>query len=127
MSDLSAIGLILGTFIVGFVAANYVIKIVNDRYDEVILGVIDGVPASAKHRTLMLYSQCLPTQSSLAAFTVVGALAYFRAAEEIADTSVRGVAYLCAGLSAWGAIMFVVLGFSHLLYAASILRETKRD
>ena len=127
MSDLSAIGLILGTFIVGFVAGNYVIKIVNDRYDEVIFGVIDGIPASLSHRTFMLYSQCLPTQSSLAAFSVVGAVAYFRVAEEIADTSVRGVAYLCAGFTAWAAIMFVVLGFNHLLYAASILRETKRD
>ena len=127
MSNLSAIGLILGTFTVAFVAVNYVGKIVNDRFDEVLLGVIDGVPVSAKHRTLMLYSQCLPTQSSVAAFCVIGALAYLRLAEEIADPSVRGVAYICAGLSVWAAIMLVALGFNHWLLAASTLRQTKPD
>ncbi len=127
MSNISVIGLILGTTTATFVAVNYVTKIMNERMDEVVTGVVKGIPVSAKHRSAMLYNQWLPQNAALMAFVLIAGVAYVRIAQEIGSAEVRSITYLFAGLCVWAALMFLILGASQLLYCASVLREAKRD
>ena len=127
MSNLSSIGLILGTAIALFAVVNYAIKMVNERMDEVVTGVVKGIPVSAEHRSRMLHNQWLPQNASLAAFVLAAAIAYDRLAQEISSAAIRSTAYLFAGLSGWVAFMFLILGGSQFLYCLSVLREARRD
>lgn len=127
MSNISAIGLIMGTGIALFVGVNYVVKIANERLDEVVTGVVKGMPVSAKHRSIMFYNEWLPTMSSLSAFSLLAALLYLGIAREMSSVEVRWLAYIVAGFMGWASIMFLIFGASSMLHCVSVLRETKRD
>ncbi len=66
MSDATAVFLMLGSYTMIFLVGMYVTKIANDRMDEILIGVVQGLAVSRKHRSVMLYNQWLPIMSALA-------------------------------------------------------------
>jgi hypothetical protein len=127
MSNLNAIGLILVTLIAGSFFLTYASNTINKRADMIIVGVVEGVPVSTKHRYLMLYHIYLSQLGGVIAVSIVIAVGCLQIADSVTNSDVTMLAYLVAGLGAFAAVYGLVLGTSYFIYCLQLLRETKRE
>jgi hypothetical protein len=127
MSDVTAVFAMLGTYLAMYLIGMYVTKMANDRMDEILIGVVQGLAVSEKHRSMMLYNQWLPLMSGLAAGSMVLAVGYLQVAPLVAGDGARLLAHLLAALSGWSFFMFLFLGASTGLQCMSVLRQVKRN
>ena len=128
MWNLIAIALVLVVTIAAYVIAMWVTTVTNRRSDEILYGVVDGVPASTKDRWLLLFTQWLPYAVFLIAFLLICAVGNIQIARCVDDPRVQLLGYMCAGFLAMGGFFWLLLGcgfvFPHMF---SALRRSVRD
>ena len=127
MSNLTAIALIAAISIAG-----YFVVLTGDRWthrrgDVLATGLMNGVPMSAKHRWLLLFSNWLPNALGLATFSLVVGLALVAVAREANDSFIQFIAYLSAIGFGMGFAFWLILGTSWFVHYLSVLRETEAD
>jgi hypothetical protein len=127
MSNLNAIGLILATLIAGSFFLIYASNTINKRADMIVVGVVEGVPVSTKHRYLMLYHVYLSQVGGVIAISIVIAVGCLRIADSVTNSDVTMLAYLVAGLGAFAAVNWLFLGTSYFIHCAQVLRDDRRD
>jgi hypothetical protein len=127
MWNLIAIALILVVTISVYFIAMWVTKMTNDRGDEILHGVVKGVPASTKDRWLMLFTQWLPYAVFLTAFLLIAAVGNVQIARTVEDPRVQLLGYMCGGFLAMGGLFWLLLGCGFVfLNMVSTLRQTTR-
>ena len=127
MSNLSAIGLILSTAIIGYVVIIYASNALSKHVDIVVTGVAEGVPMSTKHRHLKLSHMYVSQLGALVGIAMILAFGFVKIADSVTDSGVRTLAYLVAGLAAFAAVQWFVLGISYLIYCLQVLRQAQSD
>ncbi|NNE20397.1 MAG: hypothetical protein HKN10_18175 [Myxococcales bacterium] len=127
MSDLAALLSILVVVIVTFFGSYWVNKMINERGDEILSGVVSGIPQTAKTRWLMLFTQWLPYTVFFIAFLLVVGVGFLEVAREIEHPRVELVGYMCATLCMGGAAFWSILGFFLFAHMLSVLRTDARS
>jgi predicted secreted protein len=117
---------ILAVIITLFFGSVWVSKTINDRQDEILTGVVKGVPVSTKYRWIMLFTNWLPFVVFLVAFLFVMALGLLELARGAEDERIRLLGYACAVLPTSGAAFWSILGVIEFSNMLSALRDTTR-
>ena len=127
MSDLAALLSILVTVIVTFFGSYWVNSVINDRGDEILSGVVKGIPVSTRTRWLMLYTQWLPYTAFFIVFLSVIGLGFLEVGREIEHPRIKLVGYMCATMCAGGAAFWGILGSFLFANMFSAIREATRS
>jgi len=128
MWNLIAIALVLAVTIATYLIAMWVTKMTNDRGDEILYGLVKGVPTSIKDRWLMLFTQWLPYAVFLVAFLWITAVGNIQIARSVDDPRVQLLGYMCAGFLAMGGLFWLLLGCGFMfLNMVSALRQVGRE
>jgi predicted secreted protein len=126
MPNLTLLSILALTVSVGFLAFT-VSKMINDRNDEILTGVVKGIPVSTKYRWLMLFTNWLPFVVFLIGFLIVTALGALELSRGTDDARVTVLGYMCAVLMGGGAAFWSILSvFVTFPNMASALRDTSR-
>jgi hypothetical protein len=124
MSNLSTIGMILALAIVAYAIVIYASNELAKIVDTILAGVVEGVPMSKKNRQLKLYHIYVGQLGAVIAISMIMAFGFVRIAENATGSGARTLAYLCAGLGAFAALQWFVLGISYLLHCMRVLHQT---
>lgn len=111
---------ILAVMIAVFFGGMWLSRMINERGDEILFGVVNGIPASSKDRWLMLITNWLPYTVFLIVFLLIMALGVLELARGAEEPRVRLVGYICATAAAGAALFWSVLGsflFANMLSA----------
>jgi len=127
MSNLNAIGLILVTLLAGGALIIYLARTANKRLDAVLTGVVDGIPASLKHRQLMLYNMYFQYLGGIIALSIIIALGFVQMADNVSDPGIKNLAYAAAVLAGFPGFNWLILGTSAGFYSARVLRRAEAD
>jgi hypothetical protein len=127
MSNLSAIGLILSTAIIAYVGIIYTSNALGKHIDSVVIGVAEGVAMSMKHRYMKLFLMYVSQMGAVVGIAMILAFGFMRIADSATDSGVRTLAYLVAGLAAFTAVQWLVLGIAYLIYGLQVLRQAQAD
>jgi hypothetical protein len=100
---------LVALFVAGHVLLMWIVRITNERGDEIRSGVVKGNRTPKRTRMLMLYTQYLPYCVFGWSYIVIIALGFLITARGIEERSVRVFAYLCATHFAFSALFVGVL------------------
>jgi hypothetical protein len=117
---------ILALMMVFYYGVMWVTKIVNERGDEILYGVVKGVPVSTKNRWTMLVANWFPWVVFLIAFIGVMTVGILEIAQAAEAPRVRFFGYMCVTLCAGGAVFWLALGYVLFRNMVSTLRDTTR-
>jgi hypothetical protein len=127
MSEFTAVMFILATYGLLILCTTFLYIQALRRKDQIVTGIVDGVPVSMKHRWIMLFFEFIGYGNIVVILHGVFAIGYFRAASIVSDSVVGGVAFLCGAAAVFGAgatfFPAVVLAF----YLVSVLRQAEAD
>jgi hypothetical protein len=126
MSNFTAILLTLATLGLMVLCLGVFYTRAHLRMDEIVTGVVNGVPISTKYRWLMLLNDFLGYAITCVLLLSIFGFGYLRAAGVVGNPSVESVAFFCGTACAWGAVTVGVFSASLVFYMVSVLRETKR-
>lgn len=124
MSDSLVLPLILVLTMSGYTILMWVVRMTNKRGDQILTGVVEGVPASQKTRSLILFTQYLPYSAFGAAFVAIIALGIREMAAGAEDARVRLIGYMCSVLFATSAIFIAILVPFLFFHIRSAVRES---
>jgi len=127
MSNLNAIGLILAILIATSFVTAYATRCAHLRSDGISTGMVRGVAISAKARLMILFQEWVPMAVGIAVFDLIIALGLIQIAENLADTDVKALAWLCAVLAGFGCAGWLVQGTLYFTSWLSILRQAEAD
>lgn len=127
MSNLSAIGLILGVLIAGTLVMAVATHIVHLRGDAITTGVVRGVSVSIKERWMILFVDWIPASVAMGVFGLILALGHIAIAENVVDRNTQILAWLCAALAGFASAFWFILGTSYLIHCVATLREAERS
>jgi len=96
MSDSIALLTILALFMTTYVILMWVVRLTNERGDEIVAGVVKGIPTPRKTRSLMLYTQYLPYCAFGLAFLTIMGLGILEIARGVEAPRVSLIGYMCA-------------------------------
>jgi hypothetical protein len=126
MSDFTTILLTLAIFGLMIICMVPLMKSGHQRMDQIVTGIVDGVPVSKKYRWLMLfYGFWADVLVGMILVTIFGT-GFHKAADVAANPGVEALANFCA--ISCGALIasFLVLCLALTYYMGSVVRETKR-
>ncbi len=126
MSDRTTLGLILVLTVGGQLSFFLSIARLKQWVDEIATGVVNGVPVSLRHRSMMLWTTYMPLNFFVGVYLLLLAIGYVLLAQSIADPSARFLGYLIAGFSGLSFLGMMSLGTMQLIYLLSVLRNTER-
>ena len=126
MSDLADIVLMLATLLLGAVAMNLFVRRIHQRCDEIATGFANGRPVSVQYRWTLLYHDYVGNGFGLVAILAATAAAFVLASRVVVNPDVKTAAYLCAGVSGWGALAIVVMLVAWIFRLVSILRQAEQ-
>jgi type IV secretory pathway TrbD component len=127
MSDLTAIVLMLAAFGLATASVPFYLARMYKRSDDIVTGIVDGVPISRKYRWLLLFNDYLGVSFGLTFIMCIWVVGFLAASEAASDPNVRTVAYFCAGMAGWAATFNLLLGTSWVVHFVSVLRKAKAD
>jgi hypothetical protein len=127
MSDFTAILLTLATFGLMMLCVVLLFIVAHRRMDEIVLGVVNGVPISTKYRALLLFYDYLGYVALGLILLSIFATGFHEADDVVANSSVGALANFCAIVCVVIAIAIVILATVMFFHMLSVLRETKRD
>ena len=123
MSSLVTILAILATFGLMMLALERFFTRAHTRMDEIVTGVVNGVPAPLRYRWLLLaYDYTAYWAPSVVLLGVFGT-GYLGAAKVVDDSSLATLTYLCGATCLWGAVGVVVFVAAWIVYMISVLRQ----
>jgi len=126
MSDLTDIVLMLAALILGAIATNLYVRRMHQRCDEVATGFANGRPISVQYRWSLLYHDYVGNGFGVAFILAAVAAGFVLASQVVGDPNAKNVAYLCAGVSGWGAIANLLMVSAWIVRLVSILRQAER-
>ena len=126
MAEPTIVVAILGSFALMVLSMAYLFVQAHIRKDQIVTGVINGMPVSAKHRWIMLFFDFLGYANACVVLLGVFAYGYFRVASALGDSLTGDVALLCGVAAAFGvgAVLFPVIIL--VFYMASVIRSEDR-
>jgi hypothetical protein len=127
MSTFQALALILGTMAFGIHVIMGISKMVESTSLVIVTGVHKGLPLSTEYRWMMLWNFYTPTLLTGAALAAGGAFALAQVGKNVADPTVRTLAFVCAGGASLSSLLWVLGGINGVLYIASVLRKATRN
>jgi len=127
MPYLNAIGLILAILIATMFVTFYATKCTHIRSDGISTGVVRGVAISAKARLMILFQEWLSMAAAIAVFDLIVALGFVKIAGKAADADIGVLAWLCAVLTGFGCIGWLVQGSIFFTSWLPILRQAEAD
>ena len=127
MSDSTATAVALAIGVAAYVAIIYASNWLSRHVDVIVTGVADGVPMSTRHRYLKLHYIYLGQLGAVIAICMIFAFGFVRFASTVDDPGMRTLPYLLAGLAAFGAVQWLIMGASYFVYCLRILREERRE
>ena len=127
MSDLTDIVLMLAILLLASVSTNLFVRRLHQRCDEVATGFASGRPISVQYRWTLLYHDYVGNGFGVAFILAAVAAGFVLASQVVGHPNVKNVAYLCAGVSGWGAIANVLMVSAWIVRLVSILRQAEAD
>jgi hypothetical protein len=127
MSDATALALICANLFPGFFCSQYVLKIANDAFVGIAMGVHQGVPVSRTLRGISLYQAYVGYLLGVVTIMSLMAVLNWCIADLVDDGLVQTAAYLASVTTATGAIGVALNGTSAVVYAQRLLREARPD
>jgi hypothetical protein len=127
MSDLTAIVLILASHGLLILCTIFLYNRSLRRKDEIVAGVVRGLPVSTKERWNMLIFEFVGYGNIVMVQHGVFAFGYFRAASVAGNPAVGGVALLCGWAALFGLAATLVPGIALTSHLVSILRQAEAD
>ena len=127
MSNLTSILLMLATFGFMLLVLALFFTRAHERMDEIVTGVVNGVPVSTRYRWLLLLYDYLGYALACVVLLSVFGIGFFSAADGLTDPRLETLAYFCGSASAWGAVGVVVFVAAWVFYMVSLLRREKRN
>ncbi len=127
MSNEHAIALIAAYFFPGVYIYLLLDRMIKDRENEIVTGVVRGVGVSTVYRRFSLYAHWGATVILRLGFLFPLIVAYLVTAENVDDEGVKLVAYMAAFYTAiglLGAMSVAVMGYVHCV---SVLRQAEAD
>ena len=82
---------------------------------------------SMKHRYMKLFVMYVSQMGAVVGIAMILAFGFMKIADSVTDSGVSAVAYLVAGLAAFTAIQWLVLGISYLIYGLQVLRQAESN
>lgn len=125
MSNLNDLALIIATFISGIFLVVYVTKHQNEAGNDVLLGVVRGVPISTETRWILLFQVFVSMAGAILLVDFFLTFAFLKIAGRVVE-DLRWLAYLGAGIAGLGFVLQLAFGTSAFFKYASILRRTTR-
>jgi predicted secreted protein len=126
MSNLNDLALIIATFISGIFLIVYITKHQNEAGNDVLLGIIRGVPISTEARWIILLQVFVSLAGAILLVDFFLTFALLKIAGRV-DEDLRWLAYLGASITGLGFVLQLSFGTSAFFKYASILRRTTRD
>jgi hypothetical protein len=117
---------ILAVTMTGYFSCMWVTKMISQRGDDILSGIIKGVPVSTKDRRLMLFTDWLSWVALQIALLVILGLSLLEMARGAEEPSVELIGFMCATLCAFGATFWSILGSVLFANMMSVLRKTTR-
>jgi predicted secreted protein len=127
MSDSTTIALIIASFFPGTFAIFYISKMTNDVGNEIVTGVIRGIPISTKARWLVLHQTWVGYVLGAVGCGVMIAALNVQIAAHATDAGIQTLAYMAAFFGAFAAIIWVLGAVSGFIYYRSVLRQAEAD
>jgi hypothetical protein len=106
---------------------SYLDRFVQALSDRIVTGVIQGVPVSAEHRSMLLNTRWLPAATAVLAYTIAMAIAWGVIDRNIDAQGVGLFVAVVRFLLLITAVAWVVLGPFWYFHLASILRQAEAD
>jgi hypothetical protein len=122
MSNTITVALFLAIAMATYAIGMWVTRATNERGDEVLTGVVKGIPVSVTARWLMLL-QWFAYASFLVGFLLIIFLGLLEMAHWVEEPRVSFVGYMCATMAAGGAVYWAVLGVFIFANLRSAIRE----
>jgi hypothetical protein len=127
MSDLTAVVAILATLLAAYWIAMYATDFCTRRGDQVISGVVEGVPMSKKARWMAIYCQWLPSAAFLVGFLLLVGVGLAQIAKGIDNHELTTFARVCGGFFALGGVFWALLGAFYLAHMVSAVRGVRAE
>ena len=127
MSNLNAIGPILATAVIAYVGIIYTSNALGKHMDSVVVGIAEGVPMSMQHRYMKLFVMYVSQMGAVVGIATILAFGVMKIADSVTDSGVSTLAYLVAGLAAFTAVQWLVLGMVYLTYGLQVLRQAEAE
>jgi hypothetical protein len=122
-SSLAATLAILATFGLMLIALAMFFTRAHTRMDEVVTGVVNGVPVPLRYRWLLLAYDYTAYWMTCVVILGVFGTGYLGAAKVADDSSIATLTYLCGATCLWGALAVVVFVAAWIVYMISVLRQ----
>jgi hypothetical protein len=127
MSDTAALALLIASIFPGAFVFFYSSKMATDAGNEVLTGVIRGMPISTKVRWLFLHQKYVGYVLGTVSVGILMAAVNVQIAAHAPDAAIRTVAYLAAFVSAAAASISALSSFAGFIYYRSVLRQAEGD
>jgi hypothetical protein len=109
MPNLSLLS-ILAIMLTNYFGTMWVVRMINDRNDEILTGVVKGTLISTRDRQLMLFTNWLPYVAFLVAFQLTMSVGLYGLGRGAKEATAEIVAYAGSTMCAVTATFWVVLG-----------------
>jgi hypothetical protein len=127
MSDFTAILLMMATFGLMMICVVLLFVIAHRRMDEIVTGVVNGVPISMRYRSLLPFYDYLGYVALGLVLLMIFATGFHQAADVAANPSVGVLANFCAVVCAVIAVSIVILATVMFLHMLSVVRQAEAD
>ena len=128
MSDVTATlaisAALLATYGLLIACTMYCFRLAFLRMDEIVTGVVNGLPVSVKHRWNMLFFSFNAYANGAAIIQAVFGLGYFQMVGVAGDSAVGTIALVCGAACVWGIVAIVFPAIYLNVYLVSVLRST---
>lgn len=101
---------ILAIMLTNYFGTMWVVRMINDRNDEILSGVVKGSLVSTRDRQLMLFTNWLPYVAFLIAFQLAMSVGLYGLGRGAEETTAEIVAYAGSTMCAAAAAFWLVLG-----------------
>ena len=127
MSDTTGIVLIAAYFFPGVYIYFLLDRMIKDRENEIVTGVVRGVDVSIVYRRLSLYTYWATVVIARLGFLPPLILAYLVTAEKVDDEGVKLLAYVAAFYTAIGLLAAMALAVMGYVHCVSVLRRAEAN
>jgi hypothetical protein len=127
MSDLTATSLIGSVGLLHIYLYVYLDRVRKERQDQILTGVIQGVPISTPSRWIMLYTSWPTPIGVLLGTQVVMDVVYLNMADSVSTEGLRLLAYVFVLWGSLGALIYLVMAPLWFVHLRSILRQAEAD
>ena len=127
MSDLAAILLTLGTFGLLTLCLILLFVIAHRRMDEIVTGIVNGVPISAKYRSLLPFYDYMGYVALGLVLLAIFATGFREASRVAVAPGVGALATLCGIACVIVALSITILATVMFFHMLSVVREARTD